>query len=209
MPREPLAGRGPPTLQPGGRRTPGEAHLAGSPVLQLPLPPHLLQLLDVLSVHPVWRHRWPSGRPPARMPPIPYPLALARAPQTPVRAAGASAQRLSGHPLCHCSFGVTLISQLRSEQPRAGVEPISPRSESKALAVPSPTISLQLSSERTGGGSAERWRWRQGKLLSCEPSSLGRDLCPRISGGCLSPSQAAGCQERQSRGASMPREGAG
>lgn len=33
-------------------------------MLLFPLAPHLLQLLDVLPVHPLWKHRGSSGRPP-------------------------------------------------------------------------------------------------------------------------------------------------
>lgn len=54
----------------------GVTHLTGGPVLLLPLIPHPLQLLDVLPVHPLWKHTGPQGSQPTpvlpQCPPPPW-----------------------------------------------------------------------------------------------------------------------------------------
>ena len=155
----------------------GATHLAGGPVLLLPLTPHPLQLLDVLPVCPLWKRRGSSGRPAHPGAPSAPSSSLER----PALAAGAAGERSSGPltlvpPLERCS--APTVFQL----PRAGAEP-------KVRVGLSPSHLLEAEAQ-------SGWPWRRvrgsfGSWWAGKPAGLDRELCAPPAKG------APGCWDRR------------
>lgn len=182
--------------------------LTGGPVLLLPLAPHLLQLLNVLPVHTLWKHRQPSGRlsdldlhptspgqellhsfAPAEPPP-PNPCSPRGLPGCCWGSSGClsgppphtALSRGTWHP--HCALGT-------------GGGPQDTSSESKLLAVPE----CQPLTFQMGNSFEEGSRALQGWVMTPTPISHGSPVPPTKG--------TAGGREAMRKGEGAPGEGRG